>query len=92
MEPASLIHQDSVPSARLRWRCRRGMLELDVLLARYLEHRYPVAPPAEQRAFASLLELQDPQLFAFVMGWDVSVDPDLSHVIARLAPTQSGST
>ena len=71
-------------TARLRWRCRRGMLELDVVLARYLEHRYPVAPLSEQQAFESLLELQDPQLLAFVMGWDVPHDPDLKHVVARL--------
>jgi antitoxin CptB len=59
------------------------MLELDLLLARYLEHRYPVAPASEQRAFEALIELQDPQLLAFLMGWDLPVDPELMHVVAR---------
>ena len=73
------------PIARLRWRCRRGMLELDVLLMRYLERCYLPSPPEERRAFAALLELQDPQLLAFVMGWEVPQDPDMKHVVARLA-------
>jgi antitoxin CptB len=71
--------------ARLRWRCRRGMRELDVVLQRYLESRYPWAPAAEQQAFESLLELQDPQLFAYVLGSDAPIDPELTNVIARLA-------
>lgn len=70
--------------ARLRWRCRRGMRELDVLLERYLERRYSHAPDAEQRAFEALLELQDPQLFAYVMLRERPADPELAHVIARL--------
>jgi antitoxin CptB len=73
-----------VSVARLRWRCRRGMRELDVLLERYLERRYPLAPAAEQRAFETLLELQDPQLFAYVTGREQPADPELADVVARL--------
>ena len=72
--------------ARLRWRCRRGMRELDVVLQRYLEQCYSGADPAEQQAFERLLELQDPQLLAYVMRQDVP-DPELAHVIARFTTT-----
>ena len=54
--------------AALRWRCRRGMRELDVLLERYLAERWPQAGTAEQRAFAALLELSDPDLAALFRG------------------------
>ena len=37
-----------------------GMRELDVLLERYLQERYPSAPAAEQQAFVALLERQTP--------------------------------
>ncbi|MCK7576885.1 MAG: succinate dehydrogenase assembly factor 2 [Chromatiales bacterium] len=47
---------------KLRWRCRRGMKELDLLTLGYLERHYPTAPAEEQQAFADLLELQDPLL------------------------------
>ena len=73
-----------IHTARLRWRCRRGMRELDVVLQGYLENCYPQASAAEQRAFELLLELQDPQLFAYLLGSDKPHDPELMHVIARL--------
>ena len=42
---------------KLRWRCRRGMKELDLLTLGYLEAYYPTASTEEQQAFAALLEL-----------------------------------
>lgn len=60
------------------------MRELDVLLERYLQERYPCAPAAEQQAFAALLEVPDPQLFAYLMQREVPVDPEWTHVIAKL--------
>jgi antitoxin CptB len=53
---------------KLRWRCRRGMQELDILLARYVERRFAGAPRAEQEAFQSLLETQDPVIYAYCLG------------------------
>lgn len=76
--------QNHIHTARLRWRCRRGMRELDVVLQGYLENCYSQAPAAEQRAFEALLELQDPQLLAYLLGGDAPHDPEQMHVIARL--------
>lgn len=70
--------------ARLRWRCRRGMRELDVLLQRYLDQRYSSASQEEQQAFEALLELPDPQLFAWVVKRQQPADPHLLDVIERL--------
>jgi antitoxin CptB len=53
---------------RLRWRCRRGMKELDILLARYMDERFCAAPPQEQEAFRRLLEIQDPVIYAYCLG------------------------
>jgi antitoxin CptB len=53
---------------RLRWRCRRGMKELDVLLARYVNERFCGASKLEQEAFGQLLETQDPLLHAYFLG------------------------
>jgi antitoxin CptB len=70
--------------AQLRWRCRRGMRELDVLLERYLQERYPSAAAAEQQAFEALLDLPDPQLFAYLMRRESPADPEWIHVIDKL--------
>ena len=53
---------------KLRWRCRRGMKELDVLLARYMDEHFRSASTAEQDAFRQLLETQDPVLYAYCLG------------------------
>ncbi|HEU4516104.1 MAG TPA: succinate dehydrogenase assembly factor 2 [Steroidobacteraceae bacterium] len=47
---------------RLRWRCRRGMKELDVLLARWIEEGWPDAAEERRLAFAWLLEQPDPDI------------------------------
>ena len=53
---------------KLRWRCRRGMKELDVLLTRYVEEEYSNAPPAHRQAFRDLLDSQDPLIHAYFLG------------------------
>lgn len=59
---------------RLRWQCRRGMLEVDLILMRYLERRYVQASGAEQACFERLLQESDQRLFDWLMG---KVEPDL---------------
>jgi antitoxin CptB len=57
-----------IEHGRLRWRCRRGMKELDILLTRYLDERYGNAPTEEQEAFRGLLDAQDPLIYAYCLG------------------------
>jgi antitoxin CptB len=54
-------------NSRLRWQCRRGMRELDELLIRYLETRYPGASDEEKTAFQAVLELPDPELNGYLL-------------------------
>ena len=58
----------SADGARLRWRCRRGMRELDQLLGWWLDVRYPQSGDAEKAAFSMLLEEADPQLWDWLSG------------------------
>ena len=75
--------------ARLRWLCRRGMKELDVVMTHYLEHHYPGAPAVEQQAFESLLEMPDPDLYSLILGRIDSDDSDIARVIGILRSTHS---
>ncbi len=54
--------------ARLRWRCRRGMKELDVLLGRWIDEDWPAAGRKRRRAFERLLEQSDPDLADWLIG------------------------
>ncbi len=69
---------------KLRWRCRRGMKELDVLLSRYVDEQYPSAPPAHQAAFRQLLDSQDPLIHAYFLGRQLPPDVVLASLIERI--------
>ena len=58
---------------RLRWRCRRGMLELDLVLNAFLERHLEELDASRIETLKRLLELPDPELFDLVMG---RVDPE----------------
>lgn len=60
--------------SKLRWACRRGMLELDVLLGNFLEERYDNLSVDEKKIFIELLEEPDPALFAWIMGHESPED------------------
>ena len=70
--------------SRLRWRCRRGMRELDTLLLAYVDNRYLQADEVEQRAFRRLLSTPDPEILAVLTGRSQTDDELLAHVIQRL--------
>jgi antitoxin CptB len=69
--------------SRIRFLCRRGMKELDVLFQRYLDNRYAAAAPEEQRVFLRLLECEDPDIWAWIVGQVPPPEP-FADVIARL--------
>ena len=66
---------------RLRWRCRRGMRELDRILERFLERDYHELGSAERQRFAEILELPDPDLHAYLVGKAVTSDPALARLL-----------
>jgi antitoxin CptB len=63
------------------------MKELDLLLADYLDTRYPTADAIEQGAFRELLDMQDPELFAFVIGRERPATEELRRVVDTLRRT-----
>jgi antitoxin CptB len=47
---------------KLRWQCRRGSRELDLLLNNYLQTQYPLADEDEKTRFTEILKLDDPEM------------------------------
>lgn len=66
--------------SRLRWACRRGMLELDVLLGNFLEERYDSLSLEEKKDFIALLNEPDPELFAWIMGHEEPKNLKYKHI------------
>jgi len=76
--------QQSEEIQRLRWQCRRGMLELDVALRRFLDEEYLSLGPNRQAAFVRLLQVQDRTLHEWLMGRSVPEDADMRKIVARM--------
>jgi antitoxin CptB len=70
--------------SRLRWLCRRGMKELDVVMSRYLEQHYATASGAEQAHFRALLDMPDPELYDLLLGRSETSDAELALFIQLL--------
>ena len=68
-------------SARLRWQCRRGILEVDLLLQRFLDEGLERLPAARLAAFERLLTVPDPLLLTWLMGQARPTDPELADVV-----------
>ena len=71
-------------NSRLRWQCRRGMKELDVLLERYLEVRYDNAGNEEKAAFREVLALADPELNSYLLQREVPTSEPVARVIEQI--------
>jgi len=69
---------------RLRWRCRRGMKELDVLLERFTRTRLASGPLAERRALEELLALPDPVLAGYLLGGTVPPQAVVAQLVAHI--------
>ncbi|MDA0189719.1 MAG: succinate dehydrogenase assembly factor 2 [Proteobacteria bacterium] len=70
---------------RLRWRCtRRAMLEMDLLLGKFLDERFPALTPAQAEAFAVLADMEDLELWPLVNGTQHCQDPLQAEIVAML--------
>ena len=70
--------------ARLRWRCRRGMRELDRLLERYLDRAWATASEDERGVFLQLLDSEDDRLWRWFLGHETAPDAALDLLVRRI--------
>ncbi len=69
---------------RLRWRCRRGMRELDQLMLRYLDGRWEQADASERAVFLRLLDSEDDKLWRWFMGREQPAEADLDDLVRSI--------
>nr|AMK59336.1 hypothetical protein RED65_03570 [uncultured bacterium UPO53] len=79
----------SAEERRLRWHCRRGLKELDVILGPFMDEHYPDLSPDDKILFARLVDGEDMDLFNWFMQQEKPADPGLERmvelILARLA-------
>lgn len=66
---------------RLTWHCRRGMLELDVLLVPFLKERFRALALEDQQRFEQLIACEDQDIFSWVMRRADPEDADLRRIV-----------
>jgi antitoxin CptB len=72
---------DLMSKPKLRWACRRGMLELDILLAPFVEDGYDALSLEQKQVFEQLLACDDPDLFAWFMGHGKAANPAIQQMV-----------
>jgi antitoxin CptB len=66
---------------RLRWRSRRGMLELDLLLLPFFDEVFRDLEPGQQQTFVELLEEDDPDLLMWFSRKGVPENKDMADLV-----------
>lgn len=91
MSPQRFGDKDELPdnmtdksTAHLKWQCRRGMRELDILLTKYLENDFRQADDGQKQAFRALLELPDPDLIAYLLGGQTPPDAAIANIVSQI--------
>lgn len=74
-----MIHRE-----KLKWRCRRGTLELDIMLGRYLDRVYPTAGQNEQALFQALLNFSDAELLTFLVGEQLPEAKGMATLVKKI--------
>jgi len=77
-------YTDEAELSRLRWQCRRGMLELDTLLGDFMEHHFQMLDTHQQSTFKQVLNFPDQLLFDYFFGNAKPIDKDINNVIERI--------
>ena len=82
-ETAQKIMPDQVNS-ELRWRCRRGMLELDILLNQFINNDYSQLDAEEKNVLDQMLDYPDQLLFDLFLGHMESSDNSVTNLVKTI--------
>jgi len=69
---------------RLRWQCRRGMRELDILLLQFLDDGYADLDIPASQAFNRLLDCPDALLLEWLLGRQLPSDKEVADVVQHI--------
>lgn len=78
--------------SRVRWQCRRGMLELDALLGGFVDTQYMSLSETQRRRFQDFLNYPDQMLFDYFFGQAKPIDKDVADVIQWIRDAAASKT
>lgn len=74
----SMVEQES---RRIRWRCRRGLLELDCILLPFYEQHFHTLDRESRQAFVHLLDQPDNDILDWLQKRESPPEKDLKRII-----------
>ncbi|MHA7817107.1 MAG: FAD assembly factor SdhE [Pseudohaliea sp.] len=75
---------------RMRWASRRGMLELDLVLAPFVDAVYPTLGEDDRALYQRLMACEDQELYAWFLGREAPEDPALATLVRRIVAYKRG--
>ena len=78
---------DEAEFRKLKWRCRRGMRELDQLFERWLDTRWRAASTQQRDTFLRLLDSEDDRLWRWFLGQETPSDDALRALVDDMRET-----
>lgn len=80
---------DSGTLGRLQWRCtRRALLELDLMLGKFLVEEYPKLSEAQAQIFAEMADMEDHDLWPLINGTEACETTQQAEIIAMLRKSE----
>lgn len=79
---SSLLSPDFLQ--RMRWRCRRGLLELDIVLGRFVERYYNRLSEKERQIFEEFLDMPDNPLWDMIAGRQDAVSEEQAALLEKI--------
>ena len=75
-----------VPASELKWRCRRGMLELDLFLSRFVENEKGLSQlnNKELGDFYQLIDFPDQELYEILIGKTFAIDQEMNNIAQKI--------
>jgi antitoxin CptB len=70
----------SLEHAKVRWRGRRGLKELDLLLLPFIEQKYLSLPLTQRQVLTEMLESPDPDLYNWILGYTCPINHKWQHL------------
>ncbi|PIT09993.1 FAD assembly factor SdhE [Snodgrassella alvi] len=81
-------HFDDNAKRRIRWLTRRGLLELDIILGRFMSQFFDQLSDADLNAFVALMDLPDPEILALINRSENCFSSQFEPVLEKIRQAQ----
>ncbi|MEI7455291.1 MAG: succinate dehydrogenase assembly factor 2 [Nitrosomonadales bacterium] len=76
--------EDAALLQRVRWRCRRGLLELDIIFGRFVDAHYGELTESERQTFDEFLDMPDNPLWDMISGRKETETESQTALLAKI--------